>query len=235
MELAAFCEWLHSLHAVIIDDGRSCAKQQSWLLQTGALVTHAPQPGQAIELVRARAHDLDVLLIDADAHPSWLSIVEQVPPACGALIVSTEPDIGMLRAVMEHGAGYISRDAPAHDFIFSVYNLSIGRAPHLERLAARAARLWGLSPQLSRLLHYNLWGYSDRDIADALSISLKTAQQYQDELRRRTGVKTKHAYLRRLLMLAGREPLLPVTDHTSVRIAYDRARLLAMRPIRYQS
>ena len=68
-----------------------------------------------------------------------------------------------------------------------------------------------------------------------LTISLKTAQQYQDELRRRTGVKTKHAYLRRLLMLAGREPLLPVTDQTQVRIDYDRARLLAMRPIRYES
>ena len=99
LDFAAFCEWLHGLHVVVIDDGRSCARQQGWLLQTGAMVTHVPQPAQAIELARARAHDLDLLLIDADAHECWHLLVEQVPPACAALIVSTETDIGMLRGV----------------------------------------------------------------------------------------------------------------------------------------
>jgi hypothetical protein len=42
-------------------------------------------------------------------------------------------------------------------------------------------------------------------------------------------VKTKQGYLRRLLLLAGYEPPLPVTDETLVRVEYDRERLLAMR------
>jgi DNA-binding CsgD family transcriptional regulator len=120
-------------------------------------------------------------------------------------------------------AGYVSIDAPQADFVFAALRLIHLAVPDLARLAARSARLWGLSPQLTRLLHYNLWGYSDRDIADALSISLKTTQQYQEELRRKTGVKTKQAYLRRMLTLAGQEPLLPMTDQTRVWIEHDRA------------
>lgn len=230
MSFAGFAGWLQGLHVVISDDGGSCDPQREWLLQSGAMVTHAPQLKQAIELVQTRPAEFDLLVIDGDAHPRWALLVSELPSVCRALIVCARADAELLRRVLDRHAGYIAKSAAPADFVFSVYNHGrMAGAPDLDRLVGRAARLWALSPQLKRVLHHNLWGYSDRDIADALSISLKTTQQYQEELRRKTGVKTKQGYLRRLLLLAGHQPPLPVTDQTLVRVEYDRERLLAMR------
>lgn len=229
-----FSKLLQGLHAVVLDDSHSCALQRAWLLETGAMVTHSSLFRQAYDTILTRGADFDLLLIDADAHRCWIELFERMRPSCSALVLSTRPEVETLQRVREHGAGYITRQAAVHDFVFAVYNL-VGDAgvPHLGRLAARASSMWSLSPQLGRVLHYNLWGYSDRDIADALSISVKTAQQYQDELRRRTGVKSKHAYLRRLLMLAGHEPLLPMTEQTRSRVIQDRELLQKQRLQRY--
>jgi len=223
MAAVGFSGWLQGLRVIVIDDGQSCARLNAWLLQAGAIVTHAPQLRQALESVCGRPEEFDLALIDADAHADWERIAELLPRECGALVVSRTADADLLRSVLACRGGYVSIDAPQADFVFAALRLIHLAVPDLARLAARSARLWGLSPQLTRLLHYNLWGYSDRDIADALSISLKTAQQYQEELRRKTGVKTKQAYLRRMLTLAGQEPLLPMTDQTRVWIEHDRA------------
>jgi DNA-binding NarL/FixJ family response regulator len=218
------------MHVVVSDDGGSCERQREWLLQSGAMVTHAPQLKQAVEVVRTRQDELDLLLIDGDAHPQWALLARELPPVCRALVMTSRADAELLRRVLEMRAGYCAKSAGPADFVFCVYNLvRMAGAPDLDRLVGRAARLWALSPQLKRVLHHNLWGYSDRDIADALSIGLKTTQQYQEELRRKSGVKTKQGYLRRLLLLAGYEPPLPVTDETLARIEYDRERLQAMR------
>jgi len=218
------------MHVVVSDDGGSCEPQREWLLQSGAMVTHAPQLKQAVEVVRTRPDELDLLLIDGDVHPQWALLVRELPSVCRALVVTASADAELLRRVLEMRAGYIAKSAPPADFVFCVYNLvRMAGAPDLDRLVGRAARLWALSPQLKRVLHHNLWGYSDRDIADALSIGLKTTQQYQEELRRKSGVKTKQGYLRRLLLLAGYEAPLPVTDQTLVRVEYDRERMQARR------
>lgn len=225
MASVGFGGWLQGLRAMVIDSADSCARLNLWLLQAGAMVTHTPALRQALELLCGRPQEFDVVLIDADAHADWERLVDLLPRECSALVVSRTADAELLRRVMARHAGYISVDAAQADFVFTVCSVIHLAAPDLARLAARGARLWALSPQLTRLLHYNLWGYSDRDIADALSISLKTAQQYQEELRRKTGVKTKQAYLRRLLTLAGQEPLLPMTDQTRVWVEHDRALL----------
>jgi DNA-binding NarL/FixJ family response regulator len=223
-----FDGWLPGLRALVVADGMSCGYLGIWLLDAGATVTHHCTQ-RPIEAISARTQ-YDLIIIDADTHPDWDRTVEMVRNSCWTLIVANEADVNLLRRVVEVRASYISKRTPQPDFVFAVHELLRGSVPDLARLAARGARLWGLSPHLTRVLSYNLWGYSDRDIADALSISLKTAQQYQDELRRKTGVKTKQAYLRRLLMLAGHPPLLPVTEATMSWIRLDNGKLLPVRP-----
>lgn len=230
MSLSRFGGWLQNVRAAVVDDGRSCEELRTWLLEAGALVMHTPSLEQALHSICAHPEACDVVLIDADAHPAWERLAGVLPPECSALVVSSAADEALLQRVLGHRASFASRGRAQPDFVFGVYTLLCGAAPDLGRLAARGARMWALSPQLTRLLHFNLWGYSDRDIADALSISVKTAQQYQEELRRKTGVKSRQAYLRRLLMLAGQEPLLPMTDHTQTRIEQDRELLRSGRP-----
>src|SRR5262245_3347993 len=178
MMFAGFGGWLRSVRALVVDDGRSCDQHRGWLLETGATVTHTPSLQQSTQTACARAEAFDLVLIDADVHPTWERLAALVPPEGSVLVVSNTADAELLQRVLWQRASYISRDTAQSDFVFGIYNL-ICAAPDLGRLAARGARLWALPPQLTRLLHYNLWGYSDRDIADAMSISVKTAQQYQ--------------------------------------------------------
>lgn len=221
-----FHGWLPGLRAAIVADGAPCEYLGMWLLDAGATVTHCPP--RCMEVTSAaRAYDL--IVIDADSVAHWERIVDALRGGCWILVVAHAADEGLLRRVVELRASYVSKLAAQPDFVFAVFELLRGAAPDLGRLAGRGARLWGLSPHLTRVLNYNLWGYSDRDIADAMSISLKTAQQYQDELRRKTGVKTRQAYLRRLLMLAGHDPLLPVTEASMSWVRLDDGKLLPVR------
>ena len=213
------------MSALVVNDGREHDRLRAFLIDAGARVSRTSMlHAVALQLSGLREGELDLLMVDADAHPEWDALAERAVVSCGVLITSRDADAGMLSRVLASQVGYVSRQVALPDFVFAVVSALRMGTPHLGKLAARGARLWMLSPQLTRLLHYNLWGYSDRDIADAMSITVKTTQQYQEELRHRTGVKTKQAYLRRLLMLAGREPLLPMTEDTRVRVEHDRRR-----------
>jgi DNA-binding NarL/FixJ family response regulator len=225
MTEVGFEGWLEGVSVVVVDDGRTCEMLRVWLIEAGATLTSTPLLAQAQELLRVHGSEVDLVVVDADVHPDWELLREHAPCGCGMLVVNDRGDPVLLARVLAHRAGYLSRSVSRSDFVFWVYGIVSLPSPDLSRLAAQGSRLWGLSPQLTRLLHYNLWGYSDRDIADAMSITIKTAQQYQEELRRRTGVKTKQAYLRRLLTLSGRDPLLPMTDHTAARVRYDQVRV----------
>jgi DNA-binding NarL/FixJ family response regulator len=226
-----FDEWLSGVPVLVVDDGESCQLQRAWLQEAGATVTHSPRLSAAMEAARTEPTVFELALLDADMlGQGWATFVQRVPASCAPLIAAANPDAVLLERVQELGAGFVSKTAPKADFLFAARSLVRLAAPEVRRLAARAARLWKLPPQQSRLLYYNLWGYSDRDIADALSISIKTAQQYQEELRRKTGVKSKHGYLRRLLTVAGESPPLPMTDHTRERMLSDRRHISVAPP-----
>ena len=136
-----------------------------------------------------------------------------------------QPELTLLEAIQAVRADFLSRSAGEADFMFRLKNATKLSVPSMRRLAANASKLWNLPRQLSRLLYFNLWSYSDQEIADAMGLSRHTIQEYQDELRRRTGVRTKHAYLRRLLEYAGEEPPLSMSDTTRAHVTQFRRRL----------
>lgn len=223
----SFSGWLPGLRALIVCDDSSCGQLGVWLLDAGATVTHHGH--RMVELIlQDRAH-FDLVLIDADSACDWEQTVQCFQGECWTLVVASAADVQLLHRILGLRASYVSKRTPQPDFVFAVHGLLRATVPDLTRVAACGARMWSLSPHLARVLSYNLWGYSDRDIADAMSISLKTAQQYQDELRRKTGVKTKQSYLRRLLMLAGHPPLLPVTEATMSWVRQGSGKLLPVR------
>jgi DNA-binding NarL/FixJ family response regulator len=148
-----------------------------------------------------------------------------LPKSCAIVVLSDKPDPTLLDAIQSVRADFLSRSASEADFMFRLKTATKLSVPSMRRLAANASKLWSLPRQLSRLLYYNLWSYSDQEIADAMGLSRHTIQEYQDELRRRTGVRTKHAYLRRLLEYAGEEPPLSMSDTTRAHVTQFRRRL----------
>lgn len=220
-----FKDWLKSVPVLLTGD--TAGTYGTWLAESGALVCQVTTEARAREFMAHDAQNFLVAVLDAEcATVPWLSIMIDLPASCGILVVSDSADPGMLRRLRSHGAQYLSKSATLADFMFAMSTAVSLTVPNMQRLAARAAEMWKLPRQQARLLYYNLWSYTDQEIADAMGLSRHTVQQYQEELRKRTGVKTKHSYLRRLLATAGAEPPLNMSDDTLVRLTEDRRHLL---------
>ncbi len=216
--------WLKSMGVLYVGDSKS--PQLGWLSAAGARVTRFERGDDARAATVEDANAVDAIVLDADwPGTGWAELARDLPRSCGLLVVSERADQEMLDAVSALRADFVSRSATEADFLFRLKNATNLAVPSMRRLAANASKLWNLPRQLSRLLYFNLWSYSDQEIADAMGLSRHTIQEYQDELRRRTGVRTKHAYLRRLLEYAGEEPPLSMSDTTRAHVTQFRRRL----------
>lgn len=219
--MGGFEGWLNALNVLYAGDADS--PQLAWLKDAGASAITVTTSEQAQNEAIKDPNAFDVAILDADLPTlGWVSVARDVPRSCAVVVVSEKADSGMLETIAALRAEFVSKTASEADFVFKLKTATRLSVPSMRRLAANATKLWGLPRQLSRLLYYNLWSYSDQEIADAMGLSRHTIQEYQDELRRRTGVRTKHAYLRRLLEYAGEEPPLSMSDNTRAHVTQYR-------------
>lgn len=217
-----FTGWLNEVRALVVDAERALGQHKTWLTEAGAIVSDARNLAEAREALsdpRCRYH---VAVVDAELpNDEAFELLPDLPASCSVLLLTGSGDTTLIKRVLETRAQMLTRSAPASDFMFAMCRLVTLSVPDMRRLAVYAREMWRLPPQLSRVLYYNLWSYTDREIADAMGISLHTIQQYQDELRKRTGVRTKHGYMRRIMAYAGQRPPLPMTDQTLQRVVLD--------------
>ena len=215
---------LKSVNVLYAGDPR--APQIGWLIAAGARVVRADRSDAAAAVTAEDPAAVDAAVLDADwPTVGWVGLARDLPRSCAVIVISEQPDAALLDTAIALRADFLSRSASEADFVFRVKSATKLSVPSMRRLAANASKLWNLPRQLSRLLYFNLWSYSDQEIADAMGLSRHTIQEYQDELRRRTGVRTKHAYLRRLLEYAGEEPPLSMSDTTRAHVTQFRRRL----------
>ena len=194
-----------------------------WLREAGTVALRARNAAEAHERVQDQRVRLFGAILDVDMPGADLeSFIQTVPAYCALIVMSRSGTAQLLSHVQNWNGYFVSTDAPQADFMFAVSAAISMRGPDLTRLAARASYMWRLPPQQARLLYYNLWSYSDQEIADEMKLSVRTVQQYQEELRKRTGVRTKHAYMRRLLATAGAQPPLSMSDETLARLEIDK-------------
>lgn len=194
-----------------------------WLREAGAIVLRARTAADAYDRIRDKKIRLLGAVLDVDLPEVELqTFIDALPAPCALIVMCMQGSPHLIKTVRNWNGYYVSTGAPRADFMFATSAAISMRGPDLTRLAARAAEMWKLPPQQSRLLYYNLWSYSDQEIADEMKLSVRTVQQYQEELRKRTGVRTKHAYLRRLLTVAGASPPLTMSDETLTRLETDK-------------
>jgi DNA-binding NarL/FixJ family response regulator len=222
--VSGFDSSLKSISVLYVGDPRS--PHLGWLAAAGARVVKVERGEDARAATVDDPTAFDAAVLDADwPGTGWAGLARDLPRSCALVVLSDRADVGLLDAIAAARADFLSRSAGEADFVFRIKSATKLAVPSLRRLAANASKLWNLPRQLSRLLYYNLWSYSDQEIADAMGLSRHTIQEYQDELRRRTGVRTKHAYLRRLLEYAGEEPPLSMSDQTRAHVTQFRRRL----------
>lgn len=222
--MSAFDGVLKSVSVLYVGDPRS--PHLAWLAAAGARVVKAERDEDARTLTVDDPAAFDAAILDADwPGTGWAGLARDLPRSCALVVLSDKADAALLETIGVVRGEFLSRSASEADFVFRIKTATKLSVPSLRRLAANASKLWSLPRQLSRLLYFNLWSYSDQEIADAMGLSRHTIQEYQDELRRRTGVRTKHAYLRRLLEYAGEEPPLSMSDQTRAHVTQFRRRL----------
>lgn len=156
------------------------------------------------DTARAATLDAHAIVIDLDQGAARaFRLASMISPTCGVLFTADSIDAATCREIRHVHWGYRSKRASQGDFLLALRRLVRLCIPDLARLAAHGLQRWRLSPQQARVLYYNLWSYSDQEIADALGVSIRTVQEYQEDLRKKTGAHNKKAYLARLLEVSG--------------------------------
>lgn len=192
--------------ARVIDPASIISK---WLDASGAkcIELWAERNQLTQDTARAATLDAHAIVIDLDQGATRaFRLASMIAPTCGVLFTADSIDAATCREIRHVHWGFRSKRAAQGDFLLALRRLVRLCIPDLARLAAHGVQRWRLSPQQARVLYYDLWSYSDQEIADALSVSLRTVQEYQEDLRKKTGARNKKGYLARLLEVSGACP-----------------------------
>ncbi len=122
--------------------------------------------------------------------------IKQQCPHVRVLILSMHENEEYIRQVLEAGAmGYILKDAAARELISAIRSVYRGEAvlsPAVTRLVIEDYLRWGgtrpqeeadgLSPREREVLQLIAEGYTSKQIAEILSISVKTVQAHRNNL-----------------------------------------------------
>jgi DNA-binding CsgD family transcriptional regulator len=195
---------LHGVRVLLLERSEWTTRA-SWLMDAGATITRAC----TLHGVDVLSEQHDVAVIDTALYDAR-EVLKCLTPGCGIVLLAEGASTAAAELADRAQAAIVLQDAPRADFLFEIRRSAQLQVPSIEYLVARAERLWKLSAQQARVLSHNLLSHSNLEIARAIGISVHTVQEHQDGLRRRTGVSTKHGYLRCLAEMAGMRP--PLDD-----------------------
>ncbi len=181
-------------HTVLRDGIRALLEKESDMTVTG----EAEDGRTAVRL--ACQLKPDVVLMDI-AMPllNGLEATRQIIHDCPhvkVLILTMHDNEEYIRLALTNGAmGYILKDAPAHELLEAIRAVHRGEtilSPAITRLVIENYLRWGefqknrtidgLSPRESEVLQLIAEGYSSKQIAEILCISIKTVQTHRMNL-----------------------------------------------------
>jgi two-component system response regulator NreC len=165
------------------------------------VVGEAADGPSALEL--AAALDPDVVVADISM-PGMTGVelttrLREAAPGRKVVLLTVHEDVGYLRAVLEAGAvGYVPKRAAADDLVRALRAVAAGGAyvdPVLG--AAAAAPSTGivtkveLSDREAEVVKFIARGYSNKEIAAKLVLSVKTVETYKARSLEKLGVRTR--------------------------------------------
>jgi two-component system, NarL family, response regulator DevR len=145
---------------------------------------------------------LDVRLPDGSGVEVCREIRSTSPGIACVMLTSYTDDDALIASVMAGAAGFLLKEVGSLDLVETVRRAGAGQSlldPSLtERVLDRLRegpkldpRLAGLSPQERRILDLVSKGYTNRQIADAMSLAEKTVKNYVSNLLAKLGVKRR--------------------------------------------
>ncbi|HYH63886.1 MAG TPA: response regulator transcription factor [Urbifossiella sp.] len=165
------------------------------------VVGEAADGPTALALVAA----LDPDVVVADISMPGMTGVElttrlrEANPARKVVVLTVHEDIGYLRAVLDAGAaGYVPKRAAADDLVRALRTVADGGA-YVDPILGAAAAAPGagslatvdLSDRETEVVKFIARGFSNKEIAAKLSLSVKTVETYKARSLEKLGVRTR--------------------------------------------
>jgi two-component system response regulator NreC len=195
---------VENIRILIADDHTILRESLRYLLDDEPEITVVGEAADGHSAVKlAKQLEPDIVLMDI-AMPllNGLEATRQIKrdtPNVNILILTMHENEGYIRQALAHGAmGYVLKDASAHELVGAIHAVYRGEAvlsPAITRLVLEDYLRWGdlqadkdkngLSPREQEVLQLIAEGYSNKEIAGILSISVKTVQSHRSNLMRK--------------------------------------------------
>ncbi|RSZ57343.1 response regulator transcription factor [Massilia atriviolacea] len=165
----------------------------------------AEADGAEDALRQAGEHGVELVLMDINMR--GISGIEatarfrQQFPAIAVLILSMHDKVEYVSQAMQAGArGYVLKDAPGKDIVLAIETVMAGGIYYSAALARQLARPLVQDTQLSvreqEVLQHLAGGQSNKQIARALDLSVRTVETHRLNIKRKLGIEGQAELIR---------------------------------------
>ena len=179
-------------HPLVRDGLRARLEAQPHL----RVVAEAGAADEALE--QARLHRIDLVLMDINMRGvsgiDATARFRQQYPDIAVLILSMHDKLEYVTQAMQAGArGYVLKDAPGKDIVLAIDTVMAGGIYYSAALARQLARPLVQDQQLTlreqEVLHHLAEGESNKQIARALDLSVRTVETHRLNIKRKLGIE----------------------------------------------
>jgi DNA-binding NarL/FixJ family response regulator len=175
-----------------------------------ALVGEATSGGEALSMIRATGPDVAVVDVSMPGL-NGLELTERVAEACPGtrvLVLTVHEDAAYVQPLLQAGArGYLLKRSAAEDLLRAVRAVAAGgvyldpsvagRALVAPSAATRGAEPGeALSPREAEVLRLIAQGFSNKEIARRIDLSVKSVETYKARAAEKLGLRTRAEIIR---------------------------------------
>ena len=192
---------MHSapVHIMLVDDHPLVRDGLRARLEAQPHLRVVAEAGAADEaLEQARLHRIDLVLMDINMRGvsgiDATARFRQQYPDIAVLILSMHDKLEYVTQAMQAGArGYVLKDAPGKDIVLAIDTVMAGGIYYSAALARQLARPLVQDQQLTlreqEVLHHLAEGESNKQIARALDLSVRTVETHRLNIKRKLGIE----------------------------------------------
>nr|GEU28427.1 response regulator GacA, putative [Tanacetum cinerariifolium] len=168
-----------------------------------AVVAEASGAAEALE--QAGRHDVDLVLMDINMRgPNGIEATarfKQAFPRIAVLILSMHDKLEYVSQAIQAGArGYVLKDAPGKDIVVAIETVMSGGIYYSAALARQLAQPQSQDNQLTsrehEVLRHIANGESNKQIARALDLSVRTVETHRLNIKRKLGIEGQAELIR---------------------------------------
>ena len=195
-----------TINILLVDDHplvRDGLRARLEAVATFRVVAEAGGAAEALE--QAALHDIDLVLMDINMRGGngieATARFKQAFPRIAVLILSMHDKLEYVSQAIQAGArGYVLKDAPGKDIVVAIETVMSGGIYYSAALARQLAKPLSQESQLTsrehEVLRHIANGESNKQIARALDLSVRTVETHRLNIKRKLGIEGQAELIR---------------------------------------